>query len=95
MDTESLDEIAKRLDEFAHRVAQGETIVVARDGEPVLDVVPRAGSGKCRSGLDLACRAAFKRVHGIDKIVTYNAPDFDDPLPVVFLITPLPEPAPR
>ena len=33
----------------------------------------------------------FKRELGIDRIVTYIAPDFDDPLPEDFLLQPLPD----
>lgn len=89
MDTFTLEEAEARLAELAARVEQGETIVLTRDGKPVLDLVPHK---KRTGGIDRAALEQFKRERGIDKIVTYIAPDFDDPLPEDFLITPLPEP---
>ncbi len=88
MDTFTLEEAEARLAELAARVEQGETIVLTRDGKPVLDLVPH----KRKGGIDRAALEQFKRERGIDKIVTYIAPDFDDPLPKDFLITPSPEP---
>ena len=68
----------------------GETVVVTRNGKPVADIVPHKSQG-----LDWATRRrridAFKLQHGIEKIVEYIAPDFDDPLPEDFLLQPLPE----
>ena len=90
MDTIPLEQLGERLDELARRVEQGETVVVTRDGQPVLDLVPHAKRG----GLDLEGLARWKRENGIDKIVTYIAPDFDDPLPEDFLLNPLPDPVP-
>ena len=89
MNTVTLKEAETRLPELADRVARGETIVITRDGKPLLDLVPHTTR---KGGLDLEGLAAFKRTRGIDKIVTYIAPDFDDPLPEDFLITPLPDP---
>jgi hypothetical protein len=49
--------------------------------------VPHRQPGRLnRDGL-----AAFKRARGIDRIVTYIAPGFDEPLPEDFLVTPLPD----
>ncbi len=84
MERVTLQEAEARLAELAERVEQGETIVVTRDGKPVLDLVPH----KRKGGIDWEGGRRFKRERGIDKIVTYIAPDFDDPLPEDFLITP-------
>ena len=84
MDNASIDITEARLDDLARRVEQGETIVITRDGKPVLDLVPH----KRKGGLDLEGLARFKREHGIDKIVTWISPDFDDPLPEDYLLTP-------
>ena len=89
--TISIEEAEAQLAELAHRVEQGETIVVTRDGEPVLDLVPH----KRKGGLDREGLAAFKRARGIDRVVTYIAPDFDDPLPEDFLVTPETDPNDR
>lgn len=86
MDTSiTIEEAEARLAELATRVEQGETIVVTRDGRPVLDLVPH---NKRKGGLDLEGGRRFKRERGIDKIVTHIPADFDDPLPEDFLITP-------
>lgn len=87
MATVSIEDAGSRFDELAHRVEQGETVVVTRDGEPVFDLVPH----KPKGGLKLEALAEYKRKHGIDRIVEYVSGDFDDPLPEDFLITPLPE----
>lgn len=87
VETVSIEEAETRLDELARRVEDGARVVVTRNGEPVVELVPH----KRRGGLDREGLAAFKRARGIDRIVTYIAPDFDDPLPEDFLITPGPE----
>ena len=84
MDTIAIEDAEKRLADLARRVEQGETIVLTRDGRPIADIVPHRRTG----GRRLDTIEEFKRRHGIDKIVTYIAPDFDDPLPEDFLITP-------
>lgn len=81
-----IEDAGQRLPELAQRVERGETIVVTRDGVPVLDLVPHQRTG----AFDPEAVRAFKRKHGIEKIVTYISPDFDDPLPEDFLIKPLP-----
>ena len=57
---------------------------MTRDGKPVLDLVPH----KRKGGIDLQALERFKKARGIDRFFTYIAPDFDDPLPEDFLITP-------
>jgi antitoxin (DNA-binding transcriptional repressor) of toxin-antitoxin stability system len=87
MTTIALEEAATSLAELAARVEGGETIVVTRDGRPVLDLVPHRRMG----GLNLEAGEAFLRAHGIVRGSGFIADDFDDPLPEDFLIRPCPE----
>ena len=82
----TLAEMKDQLAELANAVEAGETIVVTRDGRPILDLVPH----QPRRGLNLAALDAFKKERGIDRIVTSIADDFDEPLPEDFLLKPLP-----
>lgn len=82
----TLAEMKDQLAELANAVEAGETIVVTRDGRPILDLVPH----RPRRGLNLAALEAFKKERGIDRIVTSIADDFDEPLPEDFLLKPLP-----
>jgi len=84
----ALEEAATTLAELAARVEGGETIVVTRDGRPVLDLVPH----RRRGGLDLEAGESFLRAHGITDPFPFIPDDFDDQLPEDFLIRPLPEP---
>src|SRR5271170_647751 len=77
----SIREAKNRLTELARRVEKGETIVVTRNGAPVLDLVPHRAGPRLRLG----AIADFKRKHGISRIVTFIADDFDAPLPEDFL----------
>jgi antitoxin (DNA-binding transcriptional repressor) of toxin-antitoxin stability system len=70
---------------LAREVEKGETIVVTRDGQPVLDLVPHRKKG----GLDLEALREFKRKLGISRVFTYVADDFDEPLPEDFLLRPI------
>jgi antitoxin (DNA-binding transcriptional repressor) of toxin-antitoxin stability system len=65
----------------------GETITVTRNGKPAFDIVPH----KKKGGTDWEAGERYLREHGVDRLVSWIAPDFDDPLPEDFLITPLPE----
>lgn len=85
--TVSMKEAKNRLTELARRVEAGETVTITRNGKPVLDMVPHAKKG----GLNWDALEAYKRKHGIDRIVEYIPDDFDDPLPEDFLLRPLPE----
>ena len=73
MDTITIEEAEARLAEL-----------VTRDGKPVLDIGPDKRTG----GFDREGLERFKKQRGIDRIFTYIASDFDDPLPEGFLITP-------
>lgn len=89
MKTVSIRDARNRLTELARKVEEGETIVITRDGRPVLDLVPH----QRRKGLRLEAIDKFKRKHKIKKIVPYIADDFDKPLPEDFLFRPLPSDA--
>jgi antitoxin (DNA-binding transcriptional repressor) of toxin-antitoxin stability system len=89
MDTIPVERGDIALDDLARRVETGERVVLTRGGQPVAEVVAPQRSG----GFDPERIERFKREHGIDRIVTYIADDFDDPLPEDFLLRPLPDPA--
>ena len=86
MKTVSIRDSKNRLTELARNVENGETIVVTRNGRPVLDLVPH----KPPRGLFLEALAEFKRRSGIKRIVTSMPADFDEPLPEGVLLMPLP-----
>ncbi|MBV8566077.1 MAG: type II toxin-antitoxin system prevent-host-death family antitoxin [Methylobacteriaceae bacterium] len=86
MKTVSIRDAKNRLTELAREVEAGVTIVVTRNGRPVLDLVPH----KKRGGLNLAAGEAYLRSKGIANPVPFIADDFDDPLPDDFLLRPLP-----
>ncbi|HEX9903929.1 MAG TPA: type II toxin-antitoxin system prevent-host-death family antitoxin [Propylenella sp.] len=86
MTTISLKDAKNRLTELARRVEAGETVVVTRNGKPVLDLVPH----KPRGGINFDAIAEFKKKHGVDSIFGHISEDFDDPLPEDFLLRPLP-----
>ena len=84
--TVSMKEAKNRLTELARRVEEGETVTITRNGKPVLDMVPH----KKKGGLDLEAGRKYLNELGVDKLFTYVADDFDDPLPEDFLLRPLP-----
>jgi prevent-host-death family protein len=86
MRTVSLREAKNRLTELARSVENGETIVVTRNGRPVLDLVPHTPS----RGIRLEAIAEFKKRNGIKRTVTSIPADFDEPLPEDVLLKPLP-----
>ena len=86
MTTVSIKEAKNRLTELARRVEEGETVVVTRNGKPVIDLVPHKRQG----GLNWEAIAEYKRKHGIDRFFEFVADDFDEPLPEDFLLRPLP-----
>ena len=75
-----------RLTELARRVEGGETIVVTRNGKPVLDLVPHREA----SGVNLEAGRAYLRAIGIEDPFPRMSDDFDDPLAEDFLTKPLP-----
>lgn len=86
MTTVPIREARSRLTELARRVEQGETIVITRNGRPVLDLVPH----RRRGTLDLAAAERFKARHDVAQIVEAIPDDFDDPLPEDILVRPMP-----
>jgi prevent-host-death family protein len=87
MATVNIKDAKNRLSELGRKAESGETIVVTRNGKPAFDLVPH----KKKGGIDWEAGEAFKRKHGIREFFGEMAPDFDDPVPEDFLITPLPE----
>lgn len=86
-----IKEAKNRLSELVRLAEAGETIVLTRHDQPVADLVPHAGK---KGGINWDGLEAFKKRHGIDKVVAFVSDDFDDPLPEDFLITPTTEPKP-
>ena len=86
MKTVSIRDAKNRLTELARTVEAGETVVVTRNGRPVLDLVPH----KPHRGLRLDALADFKRQNGIKRVVTSMPTDFDEPLPEDVLLRTLP-----
>jgi antitoxin (DNA-binding transcriptional repressor) of toxin-antitoxin stability system len=78
-----LETIGDVLADLIRRAEEGETVVLTRNGRPVLNVVLHR-----RGGIDLAAGDAFLRSRGIDDPFPYVADDFDTPLPEDFLIRP-------
>ncbi len=89
MATVNIKDAKNRLNELVRKSEKGETVTITRNGEPVADIVPHKKQKK-RIDFD-AVTEEFKRRHGAKKIISWVSPDFDDPLPEDFLITPLPE----
>jgi prevent-host-death family protein len=83
----SIKDGKNRFSELVRAAEDGETITVTRNGKPVCEIVPYKEKG----GINWEAGEAYKRKHGITEFFSYVAPDFDDPLPEDFLITPLPE----
>ena len=81
----SIKEAKNRLTALARLVEKGQTVVITRNGKPVLDLVPH----RTKRGLNLDALRKFKRKHRISRMITYVAEDFDEPLPEDFLIRPL------
>ncbi|GEP05090.1 type II toxin-antitoxin system Phd/YefM family antitoxin [Methylobacterium oxalidis] len=81
-----LAEAATDLAELARRVEGGETIVVTRDGKPVLDHVPHQRKG----GIDLEAGEACLLAAGIVRRAGFSSDDLDDPMPEDFRIRVLP-----
>lgn len=80
-----LKEAKNRLSELVRRMETGERVIVTRHGEPVFEMVkPRHG------GVDFEALDRWKEARGLPhNLVGPLPPDFDDPLPEDFLITPI------
>ncbi len=77
MNSVPLRELESRLTELVTAVEAGETVVVTRDGRPILDLVPH----RILKGLNFGAIDAFKKERGIDNVFLSIPDDFDDPLP--------------
>ena len=84
MPTVSMKEAKDRLTALARLVEKGETVVVTRNGKPVLDLVPHRAKA-----LRLEAGEKFLKKRGIKEVFPYVAEDFDEPLPEDFLLKPL------
>ena len=82
----SIKQAKDTLPALVREVEAGARIVITRNGKPVAEVVPL----QRKSGLDWRVIEDWKKELGVEKLVTYIAPDFDEPLPEDFLITPGP-----
>lgn len=95
MTTVSIREAKNRLTELARRVEAGERVTVTRHGKPAFDLVPHQRKG----GIDWEAGEAYLKSKGIERKSGESlftiAPDFDDPLPEDFLITPITYPDER
>jgi prevent-host-death family protein len=85
--TVSIKEAKNRLTELVRRAEGGDTVVITRHGEPVVEIVAHRPKG----GLNLEAGREYLRKQGVTQLVSYIADDFDEPLPEDFLITPLPD----
>jgi antitoxin (DNA-binding transcriptional repressor) of toxin-antitoxin stability system len=84
----SIKDAKDRLSELVRLAEEGETIVITRNGEPVADLGEHK---KQKGGTDWEAGERYLRENGIKRSKGWISPDFDDPLPEDFLITPLPE----
>lgn len=85
MSTVSIREAKNRLTELARLVEKGERVTVTRHGKPVFDLVPHEQKG----GINWEAGEAYLKSKGVVRRQGWIAPDFDDPLPEDFLITPI------
>jgi prevent-host-death family protein len=74
-----------RFNELVRKAENGEITTITRNGEPVADLVPHK---RKKGGTDWEAGYRYMRENGID-FSGELSPDWDDPLPEDFLITPL------
>lgn len=82
----SIKETKNRLPALVREVEGGEHVVITRNGKPVAELVRHQKKG----GLDFEALRKWKRERGLPQVFADISPDFDDPLPEDFLISPLP-----
>lgn len=87
MTTVSIKNGKDHFTELVRKAESGETITITRNGKPVAEIIP---AQKKDYAIDWDAGEAFLKKHGTDRIASWISPDFDDPLPEDFLITPLP-----
>jgi antitoxin (DNA-binding transcriptional repressor) of toxin-antitoxin stability system len=88
MKTVSIKNGKDHFPELVRKAESGETITNTRNGTPVAEMT---AVKKKRYAIDWDAGERYLREHGIKRKKGWIAPDFDDPLPEDFLITPLPE----
>ncbi len=81
----SAKEAKNKFSELLSRAEAGETVVLTRHGKVVANLVPPPSK---QGGINFAAGKAYLKELGVENAVAYIAPDFDDPLPKDFLITP-------
>lgn len=86
MTTVSIKSGKDHFTELVRKAESGETITITRNGTPVAQLNPV----KKKGGINWDAGEAFLKARGVDRIASWISPDFDDPLPEDFLITPLP-----
>jgi prevent-host-death family protein len=79
-----IKEAKNRLTQVVRQVEAGVPVTITRNGLPVVDMVPHVKKG----GIDFERGDAYLRSLGVDRSIAWISPDFDDPLPEDFLITP-------
>lgn len=78
--------IAKdQLTQLTREAEAGEHIVITRNGRPVAEL----GPVRKRGGVDFEALERWKKERGYTRVAGPIPPDFDDPLPEDFLITPM------
>ena len=82
-----IKEAKNRLSELAHRVRDGERVVITLRGQPHVEMVAAPVEPK-RKGFNFEALAKWKAERGYpEKMFGSPSDDFDDPLPEDFLIT--------
>jgi prevent-host-death family protein len=85
MSTVSTREAKNKFIELGRRAEAGERIVVTRNGKPAFELAPLQHKG----GIDWEAGERWLKARGITRKESWISPDFDDPLPEDFLITPI------
>ena len=85
MKTVAIKDAKNRLTEIVRQAEAGETTVITRNGVPVADLVPHQPK---KGGLNFDGLRQYLERTGQGRMFGEPSPDFDDPLPEDFLITP-------
>jgi antitoxin (DNA-binding transcriptional repressor) of toxin-antitoxin stability system len=81
----SIRDAKNRLPELVRRAEKGERITVTRNGKPVADITVHQKKG----GIDFEAGDRWLKARGLKRPESWIAPNFDDPLPEDFLISPI------
>jgi prevent-host-death family protein len=80
----TVEQAKLELDQLLDRVEAGEEVIILRDGRPIALIVPVAASAGASDASPTANPSAenppVRRVGWAKDIITYIAPDFDEPL---------------